>query len=119
MDEVWLLAEHCWASDPLKRPISEAICDEIHSILDTRKNFPPALPECQEICSSLEHPHDEQGRGHGQVPFSGFLDNSSLSSLPTGLQLQMIPYPDKGSMCSSPASDPQTSQDIYCEILSW
>src|SRR6202044_2406598 len=58
-DEVWQLAERCWANDPLKRPTSDAICDDIHSILNARKGAPMVLPNfgAQEISVW------EEGRG--------------------------------------------------------
>jgi hypothetical protein len=84
-DEIWRLAEHCWASDPLSRPSGSAVCDDIRCILDRRTSSQAASepkPKAREI--SPDHQHiDNEPQEFGEVPWNDLFNNSvsSLSSI--------------------------------------
>lgn len=44
-DDVWQLAERCWATDPRSRPTSDAVCDAIRSMRNSRTSSHQTSPE--------------------------------------------------------------------------
>jgi hypothetical protein len=81
-DGIWQLAEHCWASDPVRWPISDDICDQIRTILDNRESFRPTSADHQVIESGInqQYLHDGEFHRHWQVPVNGLFDIPMLSS---------------------------------------
>lgn len=78
-NEVWELAERCWASEPLSRPIGSAICDDIRSMLDRRTSCRPVSlePKARETSPI----HQQHGSECEQVPLNGLLIDISLHIL--------------------------------------
>ena len=74
-NEVWELAECCWASDPRSRPIGSAICDDIRAMLD-RRTSRPVSPEPK---AGKPSPVSQQyGSECERIPLNGLLIFISL-----------------------------------------
>jgi len=95
-DEVWQLVERCWTSNPLSRPISGAICDEIRSIRESRTSIQTALPELTSEDTTPRREHTDNEHPGPRVSLDGLLDNSvasSVSSNNSQLNLNSEPSP--------------------------
>jgi WD40 repeat protein len=93
-DEVWQLVEHCWVHDPLKRPTVDAICDDIHSILQSSKiplQGSPEHYEANETGPGRQDTYNEELAEYRQVPSNDLLENSIPPSLTTTSQPQSSP----------------------------
>lgn len=101
-DEVWQLVERCWTPDSRRRPISDAICDIIGSIIDSRKSSQQVSPECSDKDISQ------------QVSFSCMLDDSFSSSLPTNLG-PPVTLSTEESLTHPPSNSSSRDSQLLCQ----
>ena len=104
-DDVWQLVEHCWVHNPLKRPTIDAICDDIHSMIQVQSSkIHQAFPEyyeANETGSSRQDTNVELAEHH-QVPLNDLLENSMPPSLTTPSQPKSSPASEIPPLAGSP-----------------
>jgi hypothetical protein len=90
-DEVWQLNEDCWVPNPRGRPVVDAICDRIRSILDNRKISRPAsqspTPTIRATSPDLQHIYSGENGVYLQVPSNDLVDSLMPSSLATNSEI--------------------------------